>query len=67
MQNYYKGEEFIGGEGHIALSSTYIPNLPNTGFEPQNGAAFAFAFVTVLAVAIIAYPYVRYAFGAVSR
>ncbi|MBX4192210.1 hypothetical protein KW798_01865 [Candidatus Parcubacteria bacterium] len=68
MQQYYKGEDVtFTHDGAIALSSTYIPNLPNTGFEPQNGAAFAFALVTVLAVSVIAYPYARKAFFSITR
>jgi len=35
------------------------PKLPNTGFEPQNGAAFAFAAAALIAAALVAFPYVR--------
>lgn len=42
------------------LDSTYTPALlPNTGFEPQGGASFAFAVVAVLGAGILSYPYVK--------
>ena len=39
--------------------STYIPRLPNTGFAPQDATSFAVAFVLLLALGILLYPYVR--------
>lgn len=49
------------------LTPTYVPALPNTGFAPQNGAAFAFASVLLLAAGIFLFPYVRKAATALSR
>ncbi len=64
MYQYQTFNEF-NGKHDITLSSTYIPNLPNTGFEPHNGFPVAFALVVLIAIAIVAYPYVRKAFAVV--
>lgn len=46
--------------GTPSITSSYVPaGLPNTGFEPQNGAALAFTFVLIIGAGIIAAPYVR--------
>ena len=65
MPQYYTRTEIINDKHDITLSSTYVPNLPNTGFEPTNGFELAFALVVLIAVAIILYPYVRKAFAIV--
>lgn len=60
---YYKGEQVVyTSHGYVSLNSTYIPNLPNAGFEPQNGFSVAFALVLMISIGIAAYPYVRKAF-----
>jgi hypothetical protein len=51
--------------GGVTVTPTYIPRLPNTGFEPQNGAAAATAAVLLIAAALFALPYVRKAFAIV--
>lgn len=47
------------------VSISYVPKLPNTGFEPQDGAAVAFAAVTLIAMAFLSLPYVRKAITAI--
>ena len=65
MYQYYKGENvYYTNQGAVTVSSTYIPKLPNTGFEPLSGMSLAFAAVMLIAVTIVAYPYVRAAFTA---
>ncbi len=49
------------------ISKGYIPYLPNTGFEPQNGAALAVALVLLLATGFFLYPHVRKAFTVILR
>lgn len=50
------------------VSASYVPaSLPNTGFEPQNGAALAFALVFLIGASIFAAPYVRQAFAVAVR
>lgn len=49
------------------VTPTYVPALPNTGVEPQNGAEMAFAVVALAALGLIAAPYVRKAFVIVLR
>ncbi len=39
--------------------STYIPALPNTGFEPINKTALAFSLALLSVLALLAFPYVR--------
>jgi len=51
----------------VYVTPTYVPRLPNTGFEPQNGAALAFAAVALIAAAFLALPYVRKALAIISR
>lgn len=46
---------------------TVMPSFPNTGIEPQNGAALAFATVLLLGAAIAGYPYARKAFALAVR
>jgi len=53
--------------GGVSLTPTYIPSLPNTGFGPQDGAAFALAVVLLIASGVITYPYVRKALAIVTR
>jgi hypothetical protein len=52
---------------NVTLSSVLYPFLPNTGFEPQTMAAFAFAAVLLLGAAIALYPHARKAFAIVTR
>ncbi|MDE1924756.1 MAG: hypothetical protein KGH79_01065 [Patescibacteria group bacterium] len=49
------------------VTPTYYPALPNTGFEPQNGAEIAFAVAVLLGFGLIMLPYVRKAFAIVLR
>ena len=46
-----------------SISYTSYPSLPNTGFEPTNGAPIAFAVVLLLGAFVASYPYVRKAFA----
>lgn len=46
---------------------TYVPRLPNTGFEPQSAAGFAFAVVLLLGAGFATMPYVRKAFATAVR
>jgi hypothetical protein len=60
---YYKGEHVAyTNSGYVSLGTTYVPYLPNTGFEPQSSFAIAFALVVLITLAIFSYPYVRKAF-----
>jgi len=56
---------------NVVVTPSYIPRLPNTGYEPLFSAAgastLAFALVLLMAAAIAAYPYVRQAFAVVLR
>jgi hypothetical protein len=66
MPQYYKGEQiYFAPEGPVTLAATYVPNLPKTGFEPQNGFTLALSLVLLVTVAIVAYPYVRKAIIAI--
>ena len=49
------------------ITKGYVPYMPNTGFEPQNGAALAFAGVVLMALGLFLYPYVRKVFTVVLR
>jgi hypothetical protein len=51
--------------GGVYVTPTYVPGLPNTGFEPLSSAEAASAVVLVIAMALIALPYVRKAFAIV--
>jgi hypothetical protein len=69
--NVIAGSGAISYNGSPAVTSNYVPStnyvsalLPNTGFEPQNGAAFAFALVMLVGAGIVVAPYVRKAFTA---
>ncbi|HVY72730.1 MAG TPA: hypothetical protein VG984_01605 [Candidatus Paceibacterota bacterium] len=51
-----------------SVTASYVPaSLPNTGFEPQNGAALALALVFLIGASIFAAPYVRQAFAVALR
>ncbi len=54
---------------NIAPTVTYTsyPTLPNTGFEPTNGAQMAFAVVLLIGAFVASYPYVRKAFALALR
>jgi hypothetical protein len=52
---------------NVTLTSVAYPFLPNTGFEPQTMAAFAFAIVLLLGTAIALYPHAKKAFAIVTR
>lgn len=52
---------------NVTISSVAYPRLPNTGFEPQTFAAFAFAVVLLLGAAIALYPHAKKAFTIVTR
>lgn len=47
----------------VYVTPSYVPKLPNTGFEPQDGAAMAFAAAALIALVFITLPYVRKAFA----
>jgi hypothetical protein len=49
----------------VSVTPTYVPSLPNTGFEPMSAAEAASAVAVLIALALIALPYVRQAFAAV--
>jgi hypothetical protein len=49
----------IVGVNTPSITSTYVPNLPNTGFAPKDAAGFAFAIVVLLASAIFFAPYAK--------
>ena len=49
----------------VYVTPAYIPRMPNTGFEPQTGAAIAFAAVALIAMAFLFFPYVRKALAVV--
>lgn len=49
----------------VYVTPTYIPTLPNTGFEPLSGASLAFALVALLAAAFVSLPYVRKALAVI--
>jgi hypothetical protein len=51
--------------GPVTVVPTYIPHLPNTGFEPLNAASVAFALAALIAAAFITLPYVRKAFAVI--
>lgn len=55
------------GPTYPTVVPTYVPALPNTGFAPQNGAAFAVAFALLLSAGIFFFPYVRKAALIVTR
>ncbi len=54
---------YIGSNTGTPIVTTYtptfIPALPNTGYEPTDGVAIAFATIFLLAGGIVAFPYVR--------
>lgn len=43
----------------VTYTQSYVPTLPNTGFEPISGGALAFAIVLLTAAGIFLFPYVR--------
>lgn len=58
------GSVTYSNNGTPVVTSSYVAaSLPNTGFEPQNGAALAFALVLIIGASIFAAPYVRQAFA----
>lgn len=48
-----------------ALTSSYVPALPNTGFEPLSATQIALALVVLFGVGIFAAPYVRKTLAAI--
>lgn len=52
--------------GTTGYTYSYIPRLPNTGFEPIQSASIAFAVVLLLGAAIAVAPYVRKTITALS-
>jgi hypothetical protein len=67
-QNYNYGNYGAYGPGpNVTIASVAYPFLPNTGFEPQTLAAFAFAVVLLLGAVIALYPHARKAFAIVAR
>lgn len=61
------GSGAYGPGPNVTLSSVVYPRLPNTGFEPQTLASFAFAAVLLLGALIALYPHARKAFAVVTR
>ena len=53
------------GYGSVYVTPTYIPSLPNTGFAPMSSAEAASAVALMIAMALVALPYVRKAFTVV--
>ncbi len=53
--------------GYPTVTSYVYPSMPNTGFEPQNGAQLAFATVLLIGAFVSSYPYVRKAFALALR
>ncbi|HUD02911.1 MAG TPA: hypothetical protein VMR46_02740 [Candidatus Paceibacterota bacterium] len=54
------------GSGYgVYVTPTYIPSLPNTGFAPMSSAEAASAVALMIAMALVALPYVRKAFTVV--
>ncbi len=51
--------------GGVYVTPTYVPRYPNTGFEPMSSAAAASAVAVLVALALVATPYVKKAFAAV--
>jgi hypothetical protein len=49
----------------VYVTPTYIPSLPNTGFAPMSSAEAASAVALMIAMALVALPYVRKAFAVV--
>lgn len=49
----------------VVLTPTFVPALPNTGFEPMSAASAAFAFVALAGLMFAFFPYVRKAFATV--
>jgi hypothetical protein len=43
----------------VTYSSTYVPALPNTGFQPTIAAALTVAALLVVAAAVFVAPFVR--------
>ncbi len=50
---------------NVTVTPSYIPRLPNTGFEPLSASGYALALAFLIAVAFASYSYVRQAFIAV--
>jgi hypothetical protein len=56
---------YASGYGNVYVTPTYIPSLPNTGFAPMSSAEAASLVVIMIAMALVALPYVRKAFTVV--
>ncbi len=63
----YNGYGYTTGStyGGVYVTPTYVPRFPNTGFEPMSSAAAASAVAVLVALALVATPYVKKAFAAV--
>lgn len=51
----------------VTVTPSYIPSLPNTGFEPIDTSTLAMVLALLFAAALAAYPYVRQAFATILR
>lgn len=51
----------------VVYTASYIPNLPNTGFEPSSKAAIAFSLAFILLCGVFLLPYVRKSITTVLR
>jgi hypothetical protein len=51
----------------VTIVASYVPSLPNTGFEPVSQTALAFSLAVVFAVGVLLLPYVRKAFAVALR
>jgi len=52
------------GAPTVYVTPTYVPALPNTGFEPLSATGVAYALAALIAAALMSFPYVRKAFAA---
>jgi hypothetical protein len=59
------GSAYNSNYGSVYVTPTYIPSLPNTGFAPMSSAEAASLVAIMIAMALVALPYVRKAFTVV--
>jgi len=61
---------YIGGYNNPVtpgLQATYVPRLPNTGFEPISATGIAFGTIVLLGLGVYLYPYARKALAVAVR
>jgi hypothetical protein len=59
------GSAYNSNYGGVYVTPTYVPSLPNTGFAPMSSAEAASVVALMIAMALVALPYVRKAFTVV--